>query len=76
MPWRARAWSRGPRSTVSSPGAYGLVDLCATGAVTDRITADVVVQNALGRRYRAYSDALASPGLVAEAALSIAFATR
>lgn len=52
------------------------MDLFATGAVSDRITADVVVQNALDRRYRAYSDALASPRLVAEAALSIAFATR
>lgn len=56
--------------------AYGLVDLFATYAVTDRVTADVVVQNALDRRYRQYRDALASPGLVAKAALSIAFATR
>ncbi|MGF6248772.1 hemoglobin/transferrin/lactoferrin receptor protein [Methylobacterium sp. PvP062] len=56
--------------------AYGLVDLFATCAVTDRITADVAVQNVLDRRYRAYNDALASPGLVAKASLSIAFATR
>lgn len=56
--------------------AYGLVDLFATCAVTDRITADVAVQNVLDRRYRAYNDALASPGLAAKASLSIAFATR
>ncbi|MGT2486490.1 hypothetical protein ACU4GA_12165 [Methylobacterium oryzae CBMB20] len=56
--------------------AYGLVDLFATYAVTDRITADLVVQNALDRRYRAYRDALAGPGLVAKASLSVAFATR
>jgi hemoglobin/transferrin/lactoferrin receptor protein len=56
--------------------AYGLVDLFASYDVNDRIRADVIVQNALDKRYRQYLDALASPGLVAKAALSITFATR
>ena len=60
----------------SATKAYGLVDLFATYEFNDRIRADVIVQNALDKRYRSYLDALASPGLVAKAALSIKFATR
>ena len=56
--------------------AYGLVDLFARDDINDRIRADVLVQKALDKRYRPYPEALASPGLAAEAALGITVATQ
>ncbi|MCJ2126761.1 TonB-dependent receptor [Methylobacterium sp. J-077] len=56
--------------------AYGLVDLFASYDLNDRVKADFIVQNAFDKRDRQYLDALASPGLVAKAALGIKFATR
>ncbi len=56
--------------------AYGLVDLFASYDLDDRVKAEFVVQNVFDKRYRQYLDALASPGLVAKAALSLKFATR
>ena len=56
--------------------AYGLVDLFATYDIDSRLKADFIVQNVFDKRYRPYLDAFASPGLVAKAALSLAFATR
>lgn len=56
--------------------AYGLVDVFASYDLDDRVKAEFIVQNAFDKRYRQYLDALASPGLVAKAALSLKFATR
>jgi hemoglobin/transferrin/lactoferrin receptor protein len=56
--------------------AYGLVDLFASYDLDDRVKAEFVVQNVFDKRYRQYLDALASPGLIAKAALSLKFATR
>lgn len=56
--------------------AYGLLDLFATYDIDSRLKANFIVQNVFDKRYRPYLDAFASPGRVAKAALSLAFATR
>lgn len=66
-----------PRASKSrETKAYGLVDVFASYDLNDRVKAEFIVQNAFDKRYRQYLDALASPGLVAKAALSLKFATR
>ncbi|CAM2999753.1 MULTISPECIES: hypothetical protein [Methylobacterium] len=52
------------------------MDVFASYDLDDRVKAEFIVQNAFDKRYRQYLDALASPGLVAKAALSLKFATR
>lgn len=63
-------------ATILATKGYALVDLFASYAVNDRIKADFILQNAFDKRYTQYLNALASPGLVAKAAISIRFATR
>lgn len=63
-------------ATILATKAYGLVDLFASYRIDDRIKADFILQNAFDKRYTQYLNALANPGLVAKAAISIRFATR
>ncbi|WP_018260264.1 TonB-dependent hemoglobin/transferrin/lactoferrin family receptor [Methylobacterium sp. WSM2598] len=63
-------------ATILATKGYGVVDLFACYRFDDRVRADVIVQNALDRRYTQYLNLLQSPGLTAKAALTIAFATR
>lgn len=63
-------------ATILATKAYALVDVFASYRVNDRIKADFILQNAFDKRYTQYLNALPNPGLVAKAAISIAFATR
>ncbi|WP_375464047.1 TonB-dependent hemoglobin/transferrin/lactoferrin family receptor [uncultured Methylobacterium sp.] len=63
-------------ATILATKAYGLVDFFASYRFNDRIKADFILQNAFDKRYTQYLNALANPGLVAKAAISIKFATR
>lgn len=63
------------RRNVPSPSkAYGLVDVFASYAVSERVKADVVVQNLFDKRYVPYLNSDASPGLTAKFALTVKFA--
>ena len=63
-------------ATILATKAYGLLDLFASYRITDRVRADVIVQNVLDKRYTQYLNLLQSPGLTAKAAITIKFATR
>lgn len=63
-------------ATILATKAYALVDFFASYRIDDRIRADFILQNAFDKRYTQYLNALAGPGLVAKAAISIKFATR
>ena len=66
--WR-RAWSR-PRA------GYGLVDLFASYAYNDRVSANFSVNNLLNREYTQFLNVEPNPGLTVKGGITIKFAER
>jgi hemoglobin/transferrin/lactoferrin receptor protein len=64
-------------TTIATPSAgYGLVDLFASHAYSDRVSGDLSVTNLFNRDYTQILDTEPNPGLTVKAGLTLKFAAR
>jgi hemoglobin/transferrin/lactoferrin receptor protein len=56
--------------------AYGLVDLFASYAYSDRVSGDMTITNLFNKQYTQFLDVEPNPGLTVKAGLTIKFASK
>jgi hemoglobin/transferrin/lactoferrin receptor protein len=66
--FRRRAWSR--------TAGYGLVDLFASYAYNDRVSANFSVNNLLNKEYTQFLNIESNPGMTVKGGITIKFAER